>query len=638
MIKVFRFLEICTIKLRFSRWVAVLALLLLATAVSFGQSSTKVQVLQYGIGSLTNTPTGNDSIGNPEIDPALAGDDGSDTPLSGGKMVNRSIAIRTGNGSAVKGNGKAKSNPELTLSFDGLDFRDQRLANGGNQFSVEPPDQGLCAGNGYVFESVNDVLRVFDVNGNPFTGVIDLNTFYGYPAAINRTTGAYGPEITDPSCYFDTDTQRWFQIVLTLDRVGTSSTLSGKNHIDIAVTTTPSPLGPWIVYHLPVQNDGTDGTPNHGCALGPCLGDYPHIGADANGIFITTNEFSLFDGGFYGAQIYALSKQALASGAPSVTAVLFNTGDPSIPFPGFTVWPAISSDGVYDGAHGGTEMFLSSLAVFSNDGTANQILLWNVSNTSSLNSPNPALSLSGQYINVATYGVPPRSDQKAGDYPLGQCLSDNTISTPFGTGCWRYFFTAGGPFANVEKQIDSNDSRMQQVYFANGKLWSALDTAVSVGGMTKAGVAYYVLNPHSGKLFQQGFVAVANNNLSYPAIAVNGSGRGIMAFTLVGADHYPSAAYTSMDAKIGAGDVHVVAEGVGPDDGFTGYNPQSAYGSRPRWGDFGGAVSDGSFLWIASEYIGQTCTLPEYLMTGFSCGATRTSLGNWDTRISQLVP
>ncbi|HEY2117888.1 MAG TPA: hypothetical protein VGH37_01780 [Candidatus Acidoferrum sp.] len=625
-------------KLLFSRWVVLFVVLLLATGISLGQTSTKVQVSQYGIGSLTSAPPGIDGMGNPEVDPALAGDDDSDIPLSGGKMVNRSIATHIGSGPAVRGNGKAKSNPELTLSFNGLNFRDQRLANGGNQFSVEPPDQGLCAGNGYVLETVNDVLRVFDANGNPLTGVIDLNSFYGYPAAINRSTGAYGPEITDPSCYFDQATQRWFHIVLTLDRVGTSSALSGANHIDIAVTTTPSPLGPWIIYHLPVQNDGTDGTPNHGCAGGPCLGDYPHIGADSNGIFITTNEFAVFGPGFYGAQIYGLSKQALASGAPSVTAVLFNTGDPSIPFPGFTVWAAISSDGVYDGSHGGTEMFLSSLAVFSNDGTSNQILLWNVSNTSSLNSPNPSLSLSGQYINVATYGVPPRSDQKAGDYPLGQCLSDNSIATPFGAGCWRYFFSAGGPFANTEKQIDSNDSRMQQVYFANGKLWSALDTAVTVGGATKAGVAYYVLNPHSGHLFQQGFVAVENNNLSYPAIAVNGSGRGVMAFTLVGADHYPTAAYTSMDAKIGAGDVHVIAEGIGPDDGFTGYHPYSAYGSRPRWGDYGGAVSDGSYLWIASEDIGQTCTLSEYLATGFSCGNTRTSLGNWNTRISQLVP
>jgi hypothetical protein len=261
-----------------------------------------------------------------------------------------------------------------------------------------------------------------------------------------------------------------------------------------------------------------------------------------------------------------------------------------------------------------------------------------VTNTSSLNSNSPALSLSGRFINVDTYGVPPRSNQKAGAFPLGQCLADNTIATPSGIGCWRNLFTSGGPFPNVEKQIESNDSRMQQVYFANGKLWGALDTAVNVGGATRAGIAYFVLNPHSGGLFQQGTVALANNNVTYPAIAVTQSGRGILAFTLVGADHYPSAAYTSLDAKIGAGDIHVAAEGVGPDDGFTGYNPHASYGTRPRWGDYGAAVSDGTYLWIASEYVNQTCTLSQFVSSNFTCGNTRTILGNWSTRISRLVP
>src|SRR5262249_46655255 len=153
-------------------------------------------------------------------------------------------------------------------------------------------------------------LRVYDASGNSLIGATDLNTFYGYPAAINRTTGADGPSITDPSCYFDADTGRWFHVVLTLDRVGVSSLTSGKNHLDIAVSATSSPLGAWNVFRLPVQNDGTDGTPDHNCQRrvvvggvptlvhGPCLGDYPHIGADANGFYITTNEFFFFTPGF----------------------------------------------------------------------------------------------------------------------------------------------------------------------------------------------------------------------------------------------------------------------------------------------------------------------------------------------------
>jgi hypothetical protein len=50
-------------------------------------------------------------------------------------------------------------------------------------------------------------------------------------------------------------------------------------------------------------------------------------------------------------------------------------------------------------------------------------------------------------------------------------------------------------------------------------------------------------------------------------------------------------------------------------------------------------VPDGSSIWIASEYIGQTCTLAEYLTPPVgSCGGTRTALANWYTRISRLRP
>jgi hypothetical protein len=59
----------------------------------------------------------------------------------------------------------AGSNPGLDRSFEGLNFFDQRFANNGNQFSIEPPDQGLCVGNGFVLETINDVLQVYSTGG-----------------------------------------------------------------------------------------------------------------------------------------------------------------------------------------------------------------------------------------------------------------------------------------------------------------------------------------------------------------------------------------------------------------------------------------------------------------------------------------
>ena len=181
---------------------------------------------------------------------------------------------------------------------------------------------------------------------------------------------------------------------------------------------------------------------------------------------------------------------------------------------------------------------------------------------------------------------------------------------------------------------------MQQVVLANGKLWAALDTGLSIDGdpTTRAGIAFFAINPHSVKVAQQGYAGVAGNNLTYPALAVTQSGRGVMAFTVLGDDHYPSAGYAGVDAKIGVGDIHIAAEGAGPDDGFTGYNPTSQFGSRPRWGDYGAAASDGKSMWIASEYVNQTCTFSIWLATNFRCGNTRTQLANWGTRISLIVP
>src|SRR6266481_7514945 len=471
-----------------SCFVVVLCLALVVILLPLGvaaQSQIVRQVQLTRSGPLPATPpTSANAQQGPELDSALAGDDNDGSDGSGpGISVNRGIAKGPGAGMRHSGSGKAKSNPELNLTVDGIDHFAQRfVAAGGNQFSIEPPDQGLCVGNGFVLETVNDTLQIFDTAGNPVSAPTGLNSFYGYAPAIDRTKSPlhFGPSITDPSCIFDGATQRWFHVVLTLDRaVNTSQALNGNNHLDVAVSVTADPTGAWNVYSLPVQDDGTQGTPDHHCVQtkgkilvhGPCLGDFPHIGADANGFYITTNEFSLFGPGFHGSQIYALSKQALASGAASVSVTQFDTaGLAPDGNPGFTVWPATTPASAYEGGAGGTEYFLSSVAIFNLiTNSDNRLIIWALSNTQSLGS-SPALTLSDSFINVQTYGRPPKADQKAGDFPLGQCLNDPACAA-----------SLGGPdtFApeTESNHVDTSDSRIQSVVFGNGKLWAVLDTA-----------------------------------------------------------------------------------------------------------------------------------------------------------------
>ena len=609
---------------------ALVATMVLGTSVA--SAAPTVIKLQYGGTTVPQTaPIGGDSLAIDEVDVAIADGDVRDGAAGAAPdaRVNRSIASGKGKGgSAVQGNGRAKSNPQMNVSFDGLNFHDQRFANGGNQFSVEPPDQALCVGNGYVVESVNDVLSIYNTAGVRLRGPVDLNTFYGYAAAINRANGRRGPSITDPVCHYDADTHRFYHVVLTLDHVGTTRRLSGKNYLDIAVSQTSDPTGAWNIYRLPVHNNGSDGTPDHGCNGGFCLGDYPHIGADANAIFLTTNEFALFGDGFYGAQIYAISKRALAGASPSPNVVLWNAGDPSIPAPAFTVWPAISPDSQFDDSAGGTEYFLSSDAVFYDSGTSSTIWLWSVSNTSAIDSAPASLALNVSPIGVKEYAVPLTNlVQKAGNTPLRDCVADPTCAPLIGSSTATF---------TTPRRVASNDSRMQQVSYANGKVWGALDTDILQGATHGSGIAYFVLNPHSRKLFVNDTLSLPDASLSYPAIAVTKSGRGVIAFTVVGPNDYPSAGYAGLDTKIGAGDVHIAAAGAGPWDGFTGI---PTLGSGARWGDYGAAAVDGNTIWLASEYISQTCTYAQYRQSPFGqCGGTRGSLGNWATRITQVTP
>ena len=555
----------------------------------------------------------------------------------GAKGANRAAAGSVT--SAAAPNSVVRNGPRVMQSFDGINHRQQRLTNGGNQFSLEPPDQGLCTGNGHVVEAVNDAIQVFGADGSAQTGVVGLNPFFGYPPAINRTTGQQGPFVTDPSCLFDPTTKTFFLAILTLEVVPATGDFTGDNHLDLAVASDPT--GTWTIYHLDVTDDGTMGTPVHPHC--PCLGDYPHLGVDANGFYLTTNEYSFFGTEFNSAQIYAFSKRALARGDADVLVTQFDTTGADRGFNGFTIWPAQSpSTRDYERGAGGTEFFLSSNAAEEANGvpggsSSDSIVTWSLTNTSSLDSDSPNPALHNTRVGVRTYAIPPKANQKAGNFPLGQCLND--------TACATFLLGAPDPFApEVESPLDANDTRMQQVTFADGKLYGALDTAMTIEGATKAGIGWYIVRPESHRnsveahLANQGQLGLAGNNLTYPAIGVNADGKGVMAFTLVGDGYFPSSAFAAFDGRSGAGSIFVAAFGQGPQDGFSGYkafnNPP-----RPRWGDYGATAVDGSNIWIASEYIGQTCTLAQYEATPFgSCGGTRTALANWGTRISQIKP
>ena len=527
----------------------------------------------------------------------------------------------------------------LLTEFAGLDAFDNDSVAG---FSVEPPDQGLCVGNGFVLESINVTIRPFDDSGKAVAPPVELNQFYGLPPGFDPATDRFGPVLTDPSCSYDPETKRFFHVVLTLEADPVSGDLLGPNFLDIAVSKTKDPAGQWNLFRIDATNDGSNGTVDHDCpgelpgSTGPCIGDYPQIGLDANGFFITTNEYAFFDPDeqFMGAQLYAMSKSGLAAGGASVSFEMFESLQvPERSQVGFTLRAANAPGTTWSTLKHGTVFFASGMVGFESGNPSpdyDAITLWALSNTASLGSADPNLKLRHRVVNTLPYQIPPPSLQRPGDLPLGECLNMAPCINAFGPP----------PGPQGLSVVDSLDGRMLGTWFADGLLWFSLGTAVEVGGQGQAGIMYGTIEPFfkkgklKGRLQMQEYLAVQGNNLIMPSVGVDAGGRGYLAFTLVGPDHFPSAAVAKISLDHPAQKVRVVEAGLGPQDGFSGY---WIGGPRPRWGDYSyvGVDEDGD-VWAAVEYIAQTCTFGEWIGGDLTCGGTRGAFANFATQVMEL--
>jgi hypothetical protein len=483
--------------------------------------------------------------------------------------------------------------------FEGLDIKDQVFTNG---FEVEPPDQGLCGGTfqgtTYLFESVNLAIALYDTDTNQYTPSLDLNTFFGQAPAFDPATGRFGPFLSDPKCYFDPDTGHWFHTILKIDVDPVTGAFGTTSATLVAASVGRDPFGPYFVYSI----DATDaGGP--GC---PCFGDQPLVGADANGLFLATSEYSINGPEFNGAQIYAMDKRALPAGGP-LNVVHLETGTTTTG----TVQPATAPNGRYENAQQGTEYFMSSFECVAPDCSLqdglvrNTLRVWAVTHTASLRTASPDLRLLQTDLTSEPYGQPVPQDQRNGPHPLGQSI--------------------GEPVPEVE----ANDARMNQVVFANGRLWSGVNTIVTPG--PRDGIAWFIVAPSvsannvSADIKPQGYLAAKNAFVSFPSIGVNDSGRGVVAYTVMGPKLFPSAAWTGISRDGTGGSVRIARTGFRPEDGFTCYTEFiGGDEAECRWGDYSAsfALPNGE-VWSATEFIGDNA---------------RTQFANWSTFIWPVKP
>ena len=468
----------------------------------------------------------------------------------------------------------------VSTGFNGLTHLDQRSANGGNQFSVEPPNASIAVGNGYVLEGVNNAIQVYSAAGVPLLAkVISSNELFGVGPAINRVTGANGVFPTDMRVFFDGGMNRWIVLQRAQDYDIAGNT-ENSSRIYMAVSKTADPTGNYNIYMM----DTTNGT-NPGC---PCVADYPQIGADEYGFYISVNEFTTSTQTFVDSVIFAISKSGLAASA--ATPVMMRVILPFSSGYEFAIQPATTPPGASNFlASGGVEYFVSTVASFT---AGSNVAVWAMSNTSSLGSARPALTLARTVIPSLFYSNPDAATQREG-------------YRPYGTG-----LTPPGPLP----LIDGGDTRVQALFYAGGRLHLTFATKVTpMRGPIVVGAAYMVLAPTlrgtalNAQVLKQSVFAVNNNHLLRPAIGVDAQGKGAIVATLVGPDWYPSAAFIPTDSFSNASMVRIAASGTLPEDGFTGYSPGMNQQTISRWGDYcsTAVASDGS-VWMVAQYIGSS--------------------------------
>ncbi len=276
-----------------------------------------------------------------------------------------------------------------------------------------------------------------------------------------------------------------------------------------------------------------------------------------------------------------------------------------------TVQPDTTPSGVYDTSSGGTEYFLSGYDCVPAPGcpvaagTFQGITIWAITNTSSLPGV-PDLTLSLKDMNSSPYATPVPQNQKSGPAPLA-----NELGEPIG-------------------HPTANDSRMNQVVLADGYLWSGINTEVNPG--PRDGIEYFIVSPSTsnqapgglvaGSIHKQGYVSAQNAFVSFPSVGVTDDGLGVIAFSLMGTNYFPSAAHISINPSGTTGIIRIVRDGFRPEDGFSCF-PEFG-GSSCRWGDYtaSAATPDGT-VYSAVEMISDN---------------SRSYFANWSTFIWPETP
>ena len=194
--------------------------------------------------------------------------------------------------SATAGAVAAAASPQV--NFNGVSSRDSEVTNYNLKF--EPPDQGLCSGEGFVLEAVNCRTASTAPRGKTLRGPFNINDLFNVG----------GKEYTsDPRCLFDPTTTTWFATILFLnDKFTRSSLLISPSG------TAATRCGLWNEYSIDTTDEGGRGTGARASVTSR------GSGIDQTNLYVTADEFSIHGTAVPRlGRLWAIDKSELVTGA-----------------------------------------------------------------------------------------------------------------------------------------------------------------------------------------------------------------------------------------------------------------------------------------------------------------------------------
>jgi hypothetical protein len=414
----------------------------------------------------------------------------------------------------------------IGLNYTGVKLSDGIALNGG---AYVPPDNSGGVGPNHVVQLINGAFAVYDkTTGLPSQAFISGRQFWKN-AGIDPGPGIANLGVFNQRVLYDPASGRWLAAALTGESV--------DNNVLLARSDTADPTGHWTAVEF-LGNAGGDGK----------FVDYTRLGVDANGVYISTDNFNSSAGGSDSISVFSVPKADLLAPIPTLANLSrFDAIDGGEY--GRVIQPVIN----FGPSTGHEPLLGTSLA--STDVSLFRANITGAAAAGATLSP-------GSMISVAPYTDPPRGAQPDGTRVL----------------------------QNLDARFGANAYQVGHIIYAAN--------AVKVGN--NSGVHWVMIDDQSNVVIQEGTLSDPNFDYYQPAISANANGDIVISFNRSG---FGPDGNISIFAAVGktVGGVTTFGNPILLKASTVG----NYHNTSNRWGDYTTTIvdpSDPNVFWTFQEY------------------------------------